>query len=59
MFSVLLAEYNARLTEIKLKRYWGCSLFKTLQKRQVYCAKDEPEGTQNQVFDTFSFSKNT
>ena len=29
MFSVFLVEYDVRVTRIKLKRYWGCSLFKT------------------------------
>ena len=36
MFSAFLVEYNVRLTGIKLKRYWGCSLFKTLYKRQSF-----------------------
>ena len=36
MFSAFLVGYNAGLTGIKLERYSGCSLFKTLQKRQSF-----------------------
>ena len=30
MLSAFLVGYNVGLTGIKLERYWGCSLFKTL-----------------------------
>ena len=36
MFSAFLVEYKVSLTGIKLKIYWGCSLFKTLWKKQSF-----------------------
>ena len=54
MFSAFLVGYNVGLIGIKLERHWGCSLFKS----KVFCTNDEPEGTQNQVLDIFSLSKN-
>ena len=54
MFSAFLVEYNVRLTEIKLKRYWGSLFFKTSKKSNVFCVNEELEGSQIQVLDIFS-----
>ena len=58
MVSAFLVEHNVRLAGINLKRYWGCPLLRLYKKGKLFCTNDVLEGTQNQVLDIFSLSKN-